>query len=135
MDLMKSVGVSASGMAAQSMRMQMIAENIANADSVTSPEGGPYRRKQIFFQTELDKATGLQKVKVSGVERDYQTPLKTEYNPASPYAGADGFVEMPNVNTSEENVNMRAASRAYEANMAAIESAKQMMARSLDLLR
>ena len=135
MDLMKSVAVSSSGMAAQSTRMQMIAENIANANSIETPEGGPYRRKVILFESKLNKETGLHDVKVQHISKDYSKPLKQVYDPSHELADANGFVAHPNVNTFLEKIDMREASRAYEANMSAIESAKEMMVRSLDLLR
>ena len=135
MDLMKSIAVSSSGMAAQSMRMQMISENIANADSISTPEGGPYRRKLITFETEMGKHGGLQGVKVSKITRDHVTPLKMVYDPSHELANEKGFVPHPNISTFLETVDMKDATRKYEANMAAIESAKQMMVRSLDLLR
>jgi len=135
MDLMKSVSVSASGMAAQSTRMQMIAENIANANSIETPEGGPYRRKVILFKAALDQSSGLHEVKVQRISKDYSKPLKQVYDPTHELADANGFVAHPNVSTFLENIDMREASRAYEANMSAIESAKEMMVRSLDLLR
>ena len=135
MDLMKSVQVSASGMAAQSQRMQVISENIANADSLVTPEGGPYRRKLITFEESIDRATGMSKVNVKHIKKDYNTPLNREYNPHHPLADNQGFLAKPNVSTLIENVDMRSASRAYEANMSAIESAKEMMVRSIDMLR
>ena len=136
MDLFQSINVSASGMYAQSVRMKLAAENIANADSITSSDGpGPYRRKTVSFEAAVDKQTGLMHVETQKVKRDFKTPLRTEYNPSHPEADAKGFVQMPNVNTMVESVDMREASRMYEANMAAIETAKLMMVRSLDLLR
>jgi len=135
MDLMQAVNISASGMAAQSTRMKVISENVANADSLITPEGGPYRRKIVSFETVLDSNSGLQKVNVSKISQDTTTPLKREYNPAHPLADENGYLARPNVNTMIESVDMRDATRAYEANMAAIESAKEMMVKSLDLIR
>lgn len=135
MDLMKSIGVSASGMAAQSQRMQVISENIANADSLITETGEAYRRKLITFEAAIDRATGMTEVKVKHVKPDYETPLKKEYNPSHPLADEQGFISRPNVNTMLESVDMRDASRAYEANMSAIEAAKEMMVRSIDMLR
>lgn len=136
MDLMQSISVSAQGMAAQSQRMKMIAENIANADSIERDGGGgPYLRKEIYFKAEVDRATGLTNVVVDRIEEDNDTPLKAIYEPTHDLADENGFVMYPNVNTTIENVNMREASRSYEANMSAIETARDMMARSLDLLR
>ena len=135
MDLMNAIDVSAQGMAAQNLRMKVISENIANAGSVESAEGGPYRRRMVNFQAEVDRETGMMTVKPNRVERDYVTPLKTTYDPTNPYADANGVVQMPNVDTLVESIDMREATRVYEASMQAIESAKQMMARSLNMLR
>ena len=135
MDLMKSIAVSASGMAAQSTRMQVVSENIANADSLITDDGGPYRRKLITFEAAIDKATGMTKVNVKSIEKDNVTPLNREYAPHHPLADNQGFIAKPNVSTLIEKVDMRDASRAYEANMAAIETAKGMMVKSMDLLR
>jgi flagellar basal-body rod protein FlgC len=135
MDLMSAINVSASGMSVQSSRMKVIAENVANADSLVTPEGGPYRRKVISFETVLDRNTGLQKVKVADISKDMNTPLKMQYNPSHSLADENGYVAKPNVNHMIESIDMRDAKRAYEANMAAIESAKDMMVKSIDLLR
>lgn len=135
MDLMKSIAVSTSGMNAQSTRMQVISENIANAQSIVTENGGPYRRKLITFESSVNRATGLTEVKVKDIKSDYETPLNREYQPHHPLADERGFLAKPNVSTLIEKVDMRDATRAYEANMAAIESAKEMMVKSLDLLR
>ncbi len=135
MDLMQSINISASGMAAQSTRMKILSENIANADSVVTEEGGPYRRQTVNFEAYLDRNTGTTKVRVSEIGKDYKNDFKRVYEPGNPYADAQGFVAYPNVSPTLERADMREASRAYEANMTAIETAKQMMVRSLDLLR
>lgn len=134
-DLFEAINISASGMYAQNIRMKLAAENIANADSIVGEAGGPYRRKTVSFKAVTSKETGLTRVEPSKISRDTKTPLRKEYDPSNPLANAEGFVEMPNVNTMIESVDMREASRMYEANMAAIETAKLMMVRSLDLLR
>lgn len=136
MDLMEAIKVSAGGMNAQSTRMRVVAENIANADSVESAEGnGPYRAKQVYFQTVLNRETGLNEVRVAKVEADMTAPLRPVFMPEHQLADARGFVMYPNVNSTLENINMKEAQRSYEANMAAISTAKEMMGRSLDLLR
>tara|TARA_R110000868_G_scaffold262401_2_gene521016 strand:+ start:3281 stop:3688 length:408 start_codon:yes stop_codon:yes gene_type:complete len=135
MDLMKSIAVSTSGMNAQSSRMQVISENIANAESIVTENGGPYRRKLITFESVVNRETGLTEVGVKSIKSDYDTPLNREYQPHHPLADAQGFIAKPNVSTLIEKVDMRDAARAYEANMAAIESAKAMMVKSLDLLK
>ncbi len=136
MDFMNAMDVSASAMAAQSARMHMHVQNIANADSLTGgPDGGPYRAQKIYFKTELDRASGLEKVAVAQQRPDMNTPLNFSYEPGHPLANPAGYVARPNVNTSQERVDLRSASRAYEANMQAIEVAKSMAQRSLELLR
>ena len=135
MDLMQALKVSSTGMHAQSERMKVISENIANADSIVGEDGNPYRRKVIHFESVLNKASGLEEVKVGGVARDTTTPLNYEYNPSHELADENGYVAKPNVDVFLEQVDMRDATRAYQANMAAIEAAKQMMVRSLDSLR
>lgn len=135
MDLLQSMSVSAGGMKAQSQRVKMIAENVANADSVQSSRGEAYRRKEIYFKAEVDKATGLTHVVVDDIKQDTKTPLKAVYDPGHQLADEKGFVLYPNVNTTLESVNMREASRSYEANLSAVETARDMMSRSLDMLR
>ncbi len=134
MDLFEAIGVSASGMAAQSKRMKIVSENIANADSIDAGGGKPYRRRLTNFETEVDHATGLHFVSPGEVTED-KTPFRTTYNPGHELADENGFVSYPNVNTILEMIDLREASRAYEANMSSIEAAKEMMVRSLDLLR
>lgn len=135
MDLMKAVQVSASGMAAQSSRMQVISENIANADSLITETGEAYRRKLITFEAEINRATGMTEVQVKHIKSDYSTPFKKEYNPHHPLADDKGFISKPNVTTLLESVDMRDASRAYEANMSVINAAKEMMVKSIDMIR
>ena len=134
MDLMQSINVSASGLRAQSARMKMHAENLANADSIISNKGTAYQRKQMLFEAEVNKQTGLTEVQAQ-VVADTKSPFKTVYDPSHPLADEKGLLYYPNVNTLQESTDMRQASRMYEANMQAIESAKEMMARSLDMLR
>ncbi|HYM30643.1 MAG TPA: flagellar basal body rod protein FlgC [Candidatus Cybelea sp.] len=135
MDLMKSILVSASGMAAQSERMKVIAENLANANSTAkTPGGDPYRRKLVTFQDHLDKQLGVEKVSVQGITED-QSDFELKYDPGHPAADANGYVKLPNVNSLIEISDMREASRTYEANLSAIDAAKTMLARTVDLLR
>lgn len=135
MDMLQSIQVSAGGMLAQSQRMKVAAQNIANADSVQADNGtGPYRAKQVVFKTVLDRQTGMSKVE-SRVIEDRTTPFNVVYNPGSDLADERGFVQTPNVNSTLENINMREAQRSYEANMAAITTARDMATRTLDMLR
>src|SRR5262249_32803339 len=135
MDLKTSIGVSASGLRAQSLRMRVIAENLANADSVAkTPGGNPYRRRVATFQSEVDKATGGTMVKVDSIVGDKSDFAKV-YQPGNPAADASGYVLQPNVNGLIETADMKAAQRSYEANLNAIESARDMTMRTLDLIK
>jgi flagellar basal-body rod protein FlgC len=135
MDLKASLGVSASGLRAQSLRMRVIAENLANQDSVaTTPGGNPYRRRVASFSAEMDRATGATGVKVRGIEND-RSDFTRVYQPGHPAADAQGYVLKPNVNSLVETADMKAAQRSYEANLNAIEAAKSLTMRTIDLLK
>jgi flagellar basal-body rod protein FlgC len=128
-----AMSIAASGLQAQQARMRVIAENIANADSVATTAGGdPYRRQSpVFEPTTVQGGTG---VAMTRVETD-QTPFKTQYDPGNPAADAKGYVKMPNVDPLIEALDMREAQRAYEANLNVIETARTMQSRTLDLLK
>ncbi|WP_084581518.1 flagellar basal body rod protein FlgC [Sphingomonas azotifigens] len=135
MDLDASLGVSASGLRAQSLRMRTIAENLANQDSVAdTPGGNPYRRKVVSFQAAVDRATGGTGVKVKSIQND-QSDFTKVYQPGHPAADAQGYVLKPNVNGLIESADMKAAQRSYEANLNAIEAAKSLTMRTIDLLK
>jgi flagellar basal-body rod protein FlgC len=135
MDLKASLGVSASGLRAQSLRMRVIAENLANQDSVaTTPGGNPYRRRVASFAAQVDKATGATEVKVTGIQND-NSDFTRVYQPGHPAADKEGYVLKPNVNGLVESVDMKAAQRSYEANLNAIEAAKSLTMRTIDLLK
>ena len=135
MDLKTAVQVSASGLRAQSLRMRVIAENLANADSVSQTAGGnPYRRRVATFKAEVDRTTGGMGVKVKDVEGD-TSAFQRVYQPGSPAADGKGYVLMPNVNGLVEAADMKAAQRSYEANLNAIEAAKSLTMRTIDLLK
>ncbi|MDD5434185.1 MAG: flagellar basal body rod protein FlgC [Nitrospira sp.] len=136
MDIGKILNISASGLEAQRVRMNIISGNLANAHSTHSPDGGPYRRKDVVFSEVLDSmsGTGSGKVKVSEVIED-QRPFQVVYDPQHPDANAEGYVQLPNVNLLEEMVNMISASRAYEANVTTINSAKSMAQKALEIGR
>jgi len=136
MDIEKILTISASGLEAQRLRMNIIAGNLANAQSTHSPEGGPYRRKDVVFSEILDSMTGegSGEVQVSGIIED-QRPFQLVYDPQHPDANAEGYVQLPNVNLLEEMVNMMSASRSYEANVTAINSAKSMAHKALEIGR
>ena len=136
MDIDKLMNISASGLEAQRVRMNIIAGNLANAQSTHSPEGGPYRRKDVVFSEILNSMTGSEpgEVKVSEIIDD-QRPFQVVYDPHHPDANAEGYVQLPNVNLLEEMVNMMSASRSYEANVTAINSAKSMAMKALEIGR
>ena len=135
MDLKKSIDVSATGLRAQSLRMRVIAENLANANSLArTPGGDPYRRKVATFEAEVDRASGASGVKVRNIDTD-KSAFPRVYQPGNPAADAAGYVNQPNVNTIIEAADMKAAQRSYEANLNAIEAAKALTMRTIDLLK
>lgn len=135
MELKNAMKISASGMRAQGERLKTIAENLANADSLAkTPGGDPYRRKVVSFKSELDRATGVALVKAQKPIPD-RSDFELKYDPGHPAANSDGYVKMPNVKTVIEMADMREAQRTYEANVNAVDTAKQMINRTIDLLR
>jgi flagellar basal-body rod protein FlgC len=135
MDLKSSMKIAASGMEVQSHRIKVIAENIANKDSIASTPGGePYRRKTISFKNVMDNEIGAHIIKVDKVGLD-SSPFKKIYNPGHPAADDYGYIMKPNVNSMIESVDLKEAQRSYEANLATIEVTKSMLNRTLDLLR
>jgi flagellar basal-body rod protein FlgC len=135
MDLKKIFNVSASGMNVQSERLKVIAENIANADSLAKTPGGkPYQRKLITFKSELDRAAGLETVHVKRIERD-KTDFGTRYDPHHPAANADGYVLTPNVNPLIELMDMREAQKSYEANLNVVDTTRSMLQRTIQILQ
>ena len=134
-DLVNSLHIAAAGMKAQSDRLRIVSENVANADSLpTKPGEEPYRRKIISFRNELDREMGMKKVKVHKYGYD-QTDFKKRYEPGHPAADAEGYVLSPNVNTIMEMVDMKEAQRGYEANLNTIEISKSMLQRTVDMIR
>jgi len=135
MELKNAMQISASGMKAQGDRLKVIAENLANSDSLgKTPGADPYRRKVVSFKSELDRATGANLVKVKPPGRD-KSDFELKYDPGHPAANADGYVKLPNVRSVIEMADMREAQRTYEANLNVVEGAKQMISRTVDLLR
>ncbi|AIY40273.1 Flagellar basal-body rod protein FlgC [Collimonas arenae] len=128
--------VAGSAMSAQSQRMNVTASNLANADSVSGPDGQPYRAKQVVFAVaandQQDASAAVGGVQVAGVVED-QSPLKMVYDPKHPLANEAGYVAMPNVNVVEEMVNMISASRSYQANVEVLNTAKTMMLKTLTI--
>lgn len=136
MDLLNIMVVSGGGMNAQTTRMKIAAENLANENSVQSMDGsGPYRAKQVYFETVLNRQTGMNEVKVNRVANDMNTPLNQRYEPGHDMADGRGYVAYPNVNGTIESINMREAQRSYEANMAAMTTTREMVTRTLDMMR
>ena len=137
MDTFGTLKISASGLYAQRARMNVIASNMANANTTRTEEGGPYRRKDVVFTAtpfEKELKDGLAGVKVTEVVED-QTPLREVYDPEHPDADENGIVQLPNVNTIEEMVNMMMASRAYEANISTFNISKGMFRKALEIGR
>lgn len=140
MGFMEMMNISASGLDAQRTRMNVISSNIANLNVTRTPEGGPYRRKDVIFQTkstnpfaqELNRAIFGDGVEVTQIYED-DSPLLMKYEPDHPDADADGFVAYPNVNVVEEMVNLISASRSYEANVTVIQATKDMAMRAMQI--
>ena len=142
MSLFAALQVSASGMAAQRVRAQLLVENMANAETTRTPDGGPYRRRDAVFSTELQaspfSAVFQQEmgsgVGVSQIVED-QTEPDLRYQPGHPDANADGYVAYPKMNPAEEMVDLLNASRSYQANVAAMSAVKDMIGHSLDIMK
>jgi flagellar basal-body rod protein FlgC len=133
-DINEAVTAAASGLRAQTTRLRIAAENIANADSTANgPNGEPFRRRIPLLESAA-LPSGAEGVIVKGATFDMSS-FRREYNPSHPAAGRDGYVEMPNVDPLVEMMDIRDASRAYEANLNMIDAARNMTARALDLLR
>ena len=134
MQLDKSFAIAFSGMNAQSERLKVIAENLANADSTAqTPDADPYKRKIVTFESVLDRELGADRVKVGAV-RTIEDGIGRRYEPGHPAADASGYVKTPNVNSITELMDMREAQRSYEANLNIIDAAKSMLSRIIDIL-
>jgi flagellar basal-body rod protein FlgC len=138
MNLISGIDITAGALNAQKTRLDIVAQNIANAQTTRTANGGPYQRQIVSFETELIRHEGdapgasLQSVKVATVQAD-RTPGQQVYNPQHPDAGPDGLVTMPNVNLSYEMVDLISASRAYEANLSVAKNARQMAMKTLEI--
>jgi flagellar basal-body rod protein FlgC len=134
-DLSAALSASASGLRAQTTRMRLAAENIANANSTAlEPGGDPYRRRAPYLETEVQRATGAVGVRVAGAWDD-PSAFRVQFDPEHPAADDAGMVKLPNVSTVVEMMDIRDAARTYEANLSMIETARTMTSRALDLLR
>jgi len=134
-DLSSVFAISGSGLQAQTKRMKVVAENIANAATTpSSPNQKPYQRQVVTFKNEFDKALGAYKVKVSGVQKDNSAFIK-KFDPSHPAADPEGYVLTPNVKPIMESMDMREAQRSYEANLNVIEATRVMLMRTIDVIR
>jgi flagellar basal-body rod protein FlgC len=141
-DLLVSGNISASGMAAERLRMEVIANNIANAMTTRGPNGGPYRRQDVVFESVLRDQLGspagdrpsFSGVRVAGIEED-QSELPRHFDPGHPDADADGWLSMPNVSLPIEMVNLMTASRAYEANLKVLQTLRQQLEQTLTIIK
>lgn len=150
MSFFSSLGVSASGMTAERLRMDVVADNLANVNTTRTPEGGAFRRRRVLFQSRTDDFGGfgaalrrattgnnspsLAGVEVASVEQDPGPPRRV-YDPGHPDARPDGYVDLPNISSVTEMVDMMSATRAYEANVAAVQAAKHMAMKALEIGR
>jgi flagellar basal-body rod protein FlgC len=132
MSLFNVFKISGSAMSAQSMRLNTVASNLANADSVVSSDGKPYQSKQVVFKAVQDAANQSSTVEVDRIIEDNK-PGKMVYDPKHPMANANGYITMPNVNVTEEMVNMISASRAYQNNVETMNAAKTMLLKTLNI--
>jgi flagellar basal-body rod protein FlgC len=134
-DFVRSMGIATSALRAQSGRMRVISENIANADSTATTAGGdPYRRKVPTFASTLDKTLDAKVVSLGKVRQD-PTAFHVKFEPSNPAADATGYVKYPNVNPMVEMTDMREAQRSYEANLNIISATRRMIQRTLDILK
>jgi len=135
MNIISGIDITAGALSAQRMRLDIVAQNIANAETTRTASGGPYQRQVVSFETEMIKQAGgqsLQTVRVSDISSD-KTPGQQVYNPQHPDAGPDGMVQMPNVNLAYEMVDLITASRAYEANLSVAKNARNLAMKTLEI--
>jgi flagellar basal-body rod protein FlgC len=135
MELFRALRLSAAGMDAQTTRLRVVAENIANRDTTGDAPGvDPYRRKTVSFENRLDRAAGIERVRVKKVEPD-QAAFPQRFEPSHPAADERGYIRTPNVNSFIEMMDMREAQRSYSANLAVLEVSKGMLQRAIEILR
>lgn len=132
MSLFNVFNISGSAMSAQSQRLNTVASNLANADSATSADGKPYKAKQVVFSAIASNSPDANAVKVDRIVED-ASPPKVVYDPKHPLADKNGYVTMPNVNVTEEMVNMISASRSYQNNVETMNAAKTMLLKTLTI--
>ncbi|MBU8545002.1 MULTISPECIES: flagellar basal body rod protein FlgC [Roseomonadaceae] len=135
MDLDRALRISAAGMTAQSTRLRVVAENLANRESTGESAGAdPYRRRTVTFANRLDRAMGAETVSVSRIATQ-PGDFPTRFDPAHPAADANGYVKLPNVDTLVEVMDMREAQRSYSANLTVLETTRGMLTRAIEALR
>lgn len=148
MDLFKIFSISGAGMSAQKTRMTVVASNMANTETTRTPEGGPYKRRDVLLQAVpptdgfassleanfSERIDEPQAVEVAGIKQSSRPPRKN-FDPHHPDAGEDGYVSLPDINIMEETVDMMSAVRSYEANLTAFNTTKSLIRRLLDLSR
>lgn len=131
----KAMQVATSGMMAQNVRVRVISQNIANADSMaTTPGGMPYQRQTVSFKNVLDRASGIEVVEIGDIGVD-RAPFGRQFDPGHPAADANGYVLLPNVKPLIEMVDLRQAQRSYEANLRVVDVTRTMVSRTIDMLR
>ncbi len=135
MDISGSLDISSAGMDAQTSRLRVIAENLANQDTTgSSPGADPYRRKTVTFAETMDPEVGTETVSVKKIGKD-MSDFTLKYDPSHPAANAQGYVKMPNVNSFVELMDMREAERSYSANLNVMQVTRSMLTRTIDLLK
>lgn len=141
MDIFSTFKVGASALKAHKTRLDTISSNLANVETTSTPEGGPYKKKSVYFESKpldfkahMDAVTknSVQGVEVTKIVEDNSPPRKV-YNPSHPDAGDDGYVDMPNISVLKEMVDMMSATRSYQANVTSIQSAKRMAMKALEI--
>ena len=134
-DLMSAMSAASSGLRAQTVRIKLSAENIANANSTgDTPGADPYRRKEAVFKSYMDREAATERVKVSGVRYD-NSAFRLKFDPSHPAADENGMVKLPNVSSLTEMTDLREAQRAYEANLNVVEASRSMLLSAVDLLK
>jgi len=133
--LQATLNIAGSGLEAQSARLRVVSENMANAESTGATAGSaPYARKTITFDSEMDRAAGAELVRIKNIGTD-RTPFRIEHDPGNPAADQDGNVKLPNVNILVEMADMREANRSYEANLQIVKQTRDLVNMTLDLLK
>lgn len=134
-DLRSTLHIANHGMMAQTERMKIISQNVANATTTAlTPEEEPYRRQRVFFKNSLDRELGVPVVTASRIDED-PSPLPSKFEPTHPAANAQGYIQMPNVSPIIEKVDLQEAQRTYEANLSVVETTRSMVQQTIDLLR